>query len=138
MINILLAIQIITSTPKVIESICQAESCTFVQQHLIFFSKDVPDSEFILYHEIGHNLYWDNNPANNGIFSSQQRLADNFAWYVMAQRHPNRYIDKAYYWTYKSFYESCVTKEQQEMFKNTCGQECLTQVYKMYDKSAQL
>lgn len=132
MIEILLAIQIIYSTPSDITFFCGTgiSACTNPISHVIYTSNK---DEFTLYHEIGHNLYWDNKPVDNGIFSEQQRIADDFAFYIFSKKYPNEYIDDLKYWTYKSFYEKTIKKERDILFKNTCNDECILLIKQKYN-----
>lgn len=108
-----------------INNICHAEACTTIQNHQIYMSKK---NEFTLYHEIGHNLYWDNKSVDNGLFSEQQRIADDFAFYILANKYPNKYVKGTLNDTYKTFYESNISKEHRELFKKTCPKKCILQV----------
>lgn len=130
MIEILLALQIMYDTPKDIYKVCGALACTQPTTHQIWMgTKD----EFTLYHEIGHNLYFDNKPTNNGIMSDQQTIADDFAWYIIAKKYPNKYIDSTKYWTNETFYKSIVRKEIDKMFRKTCGSKCIKEVIMLAD-----
>lgn len=134
MIEILLALQIIYGSSKSTSINCDYftnQACTDPVAHIIWINENIKNKEFVLYHEIGHNLYWDNKTVDNGIFSSQQNIADDFAFYVYSKKYPNTYIDGAKYWTYKTFYDSIIEKKDNELFEETCKEDCLSLIYKI-------
>ena len=49
----------------------------------------------------------------------QEQVADDFAWYVYAQKYPNKY---------KSFYEDVVGPDQRKFLETSCPKECVAKV----------
>lgn len=81
--------------------------------------------DYILYHEIGHSLYWMDFPKE--IFKASvfdpdyEGIADDFAWWMYAKKHPKE----------KKFMESVIKKQERDYFANTCQKKCVDAVLKL-------
>lgn len=86
--------------------------------------------DYILYHEVGHSLYWMDFPKD--IFKTTpgfesfsgpdyEVIADDFAWWMYAKKHPKEL----------KFVNSILTQAKRDYFAGTCKKKCVDAILKL-------
>lgn len=131
MIELLLTTAIIWTTNKTITpcvfEVGYPKACYVEKSNTIYISKEIKGirHDFVLYHEIGHSLYKENYPKNlfkvGFLSTATETNADNFAWWIFAQKFPKE----------KKFVNSILTKEKIKYFQDTCNTKCVKDILKI-------
>ncbi len=108
-----------------IQAICDRtftiNGCYFNNTHTIYLSPHIERNsftkDFVLYHEIGHHIYWlDRYPQN--LFIDYEDVADKFSFWLLLKKGK---IPKLL----KENYDTVITKEMDTFFSQTCKSECV-------------
>ena len=130
MLELLITLHLYTITPKQITTTCKtnyADGCIILKTNSIYISKSpIENRQFVIYHEIGHSLYRENNfPKElytDSFSPAREQIADDFAFYIYNQSKPNS--------EYGKFYQKNINKDRDLYFKKTCPEDCVNTVIK--------
>ena len=103
-----------------------AAACYDHDSNIIYINKKTSKAipkDLVLYHEIGHSLYWMDFPKDvfkESVFDEPdyEVMADDFAWWAYGKKHPKQ----------QKFVNEILTPQKIKFFEDSCKVKCINSI----------